>query len=212
MNHCLVIGQHNVGKTLLSFRLAQLCGMKSVFVLRELDSDPHLQQVIGVNEAIHSIIDGTNPRIVDVQTIGIGMSQEMGQPAILYDSVGLSEKFDDGLYRRRQMARTLDLFVSCDLVLHVVDASTLVTEKLSLIDTQIKSFARARRVPYVLVANKADLLSMRRQHRSHLTLRQDKPLFVSAKMDQGLTPLKHVLERTNMVNYSYPFWMRGVLN
>ncbi|PWI58384.1 hypothetical protein BM613_03990 [Sulfoacidibacillus thermotolerans] len=203
-----MIGQRGVGKTYLSFRLAQSCGMKSVFVLREWEDGHCTEHVLDVQQTLQALDAGESHHF-ELQTIGIGMSETMAQRALLFDSVGLSEESAFSSEMRSGMVKTQKLLITSDSICHVIDATSLNEQGLSPIDKKINLLAHARKVPYVLVVAKVDLLTARRKRRLEGMLRHEKIFFTSAKWNRGLGALKHFIEKENRENYAYSFLSRG---
>ena len=157
MRQCLVIGLPNVGKTLLSLRLAALAGGPAAFVAHELPDGERGARRLPWAAAQAELVGERAHTTLGLQTFGLGTAVGARAACLLHDSTGLAEDAAGDAWVRAGMARTLARLAEADAVLHVIDASRAAAGGLSTIDERVAEVARAREVPYLLALNKIDL-------------------------------------------------------
>ena len=118
-----------------------------------------------------------------------------GREATITDTVGFIQKLPTTLIEA--FKSTLDEICGADLVLHVVDASSLDRERqMAAVEETLEQIG-AQSIPRILVFNKADLLN--EEEYAVLSRRYSEAVFVSAETGQGIDALIAAIERAAMV-------------
>ena len=201
MRECLVIGQPEVGKTWLSFRIAELADVAAPLVVHELPTGERVERKWQTAAVMAQLAKGAWRSTVGVQTIGIGMGKACAFPFLLHDSTGLQQGIVDDRMVRMGMARTLSHLASCSMALHVVDGVTLARGGLPVLDDLIMQCARSRGIPYFLAVNKIDLPEAKAAAAKLCKSCKTIPTFpVSALSGAGIPDVMRMMLRANVVH------------
>jgi len=104
-------------------------------------------------------------------------------PVVIIDTAGLD---DEGKLGELRIAKTLEILGKTDIAVLVVDS----TVGLSEYDKEIIKEFEEKKLPYIVVYNKCDLINPSHNHIRHP---QDKEIFTSAKTDEGINELRELL-------------------
>ena len=133
MRVVLIVGQSNVGKTLLMIRLAERFGIRTLKLetneCRPLDRT--LAADLRMGKAVEVLTGSALNQTRSLQSVLLPGSVRRGLRLYrlrLVDSVGLSDRIHPDAQIRRGMADTLRELSRASLVLHVVDASKSLLE------------------------------------------------------------------------------------
>ncbi len=200
VHHGLVVGQPNVGKTLLCLRLAQASSNLVPLIIHESPSGGIVERRLHLKDAISTLVSAKPHTTVGIQTLALGFGVKVSERFLLDDTTGLTPDIEDQMVRSG-MARTLERIVCATVILHVVDASAgLARNQLNRTDELIRSVSMATKVPYFLIFNKLDLagapekaVSYRKRHR------ETKIFSISALKDIGIEDLLDNLRRASVV-------------
>ncbi len=146
----------------------------SLFGLRNAGKSSLVNALTGQSLAVVSPVKGTttDPVKKAMELLPLG-------PVLLTDTPGLDDAGDLGALRVEKAKQTL---AHTDIALHVVDA----VAGLSALDEAMLAQYKARKLPYLLVMNKADLLP-------DVPPDTGDTLYVSAATGQGISALKERL-------------------
>lgn len=128
-------------------------------------------RLVAMDRAIVTSIPGTTR---DVLSESASLN---GIPVRFFDTAGVRETVDE--VESIGVARTLETLTDADLVLLVVDGSCVLSNE----DKEIRR--KVANLPFLLVANKADLAGSR-----DVSLENMKPIWVSARTGEGLDALR----------------------
>ncbi len=116
-------------------------------------------QRLPLERARHQLVSRAPHRTGVAHLIAIELADGKSRRTLtLVDTVGISEGIHDQLMVRRAMADTLDRLSHSHLVLHLVDACAVHTDRveaLGAVDDEIVRYASPNR-PYAILANKMD--------------------------------------------------------
>ena len=144
------------------------------FGLRNAGKSSLVNAVTGQDLAVVSDVKGTTTdpvkKAMELKPLG---------PVVIIDTPGLDDEGDLGQLRVEKAKRTL---AKTDIAVLVVDA----TLGLGVLEQQLLTQFRERKMPYILVYNKADLLS----HRPDLP---ENAIYASAATGEGVHELKEKL-------------------
>ncbi len=161
MKNCLVIGRTNVGKTLFVINFASFLGLKNLSFTFLNSQGQKYNKVYSVDLAKKHLTSSKLHRTRSLQSVTIQFPVGKGRKKfILTDTTGL----EDGIHReesiRKAMAQTLAAFQYADLIIHLLDISSInksgYLESLDLIDRQLIEYGREKK-NYIVLANKMDL-------------------------------------------------------
>ncbi len=146
----------------------------SLFGLRNAGKSSLVNALTGQSLAVVSPVKGTttDPVKKAMELLPLG-------PVLLTDTPGLDDAGDLGALRVEKAKQTL---AHTDIALHVVDAAA----GLTALDKAMLAQYKARKLPYLLVMNKADLLP-------DVPPDSGDTLYVSAATGQGIAALKERL-------------------
>ncbi len=198
MIDCLMLGQTNVGKTLLSLQLSKHAGNTSLFVMQQLPTGEIRERFfVNTNEAIKTLVSDHRSTTLGLQTMGASVGTLLSSRLLLRDSTGLSSQAVEDNMVRLGMARTLEALVKTDIVLLVVDGSRLQAGCiLDEVDEWALRFAMMRKIRRAVVVNKLDLPGVKRMSdglKKHW--RQEQIFTTSALQEKGLGPVLQFLQR-----------------
>ncbi len=206
MRVALIVGQSNVGKTLLMIRLAERFGIRSL----KLESnecrplDPRLPADLRIGKAIEILTGTALNQTRSLQSVCLPGTVRRGLRLYrlrLVDSVGLSDRVHPDARIRKGMADTLRELRRASFVLHVVDAERVsalgLKRGFAEVDYQIMQYGCANG-RYAMVVNKIDLPGA---SRGVAELRREFPrvrmIPVSARTGLGLAEVKRLV-RTSL--------------
>ncbi len=202
MRVVLIVGQSNVGKTLLMIRLAERFGIRTLKLetneCRPLDRT--LAADLRMGKAVEVLTGSALNQTRSLQSVLLPGSVRRGLRLYrlrLVDSVGLSDRIHPDAQIRRGMADTLRELSRASLVLHVVDAEQVSSGGLRRgfadVDYQVMQYGSAN-TGYAMVANKVDLPAALQ---SVAELRRELPrvriIPVSARTGLGLDEVKRFI-------------------
>jgi tRNA U34 5-carboxymethylaminomethyl modifying GTPase MnmE/TrmE len=160
LRDCLIIGKPNVGKTLFLINFAEYVGAK-VLQFDWAPSGAVYETSFSFERARAGLV-GPRPHTTTticpaVLRIRVGKGT---RDFHMTDTTGICEGIHDDPVVRSGMAGSLRRLRSCDIVLHVMDASrataTGLPEAVGDVDLQIARFS-ASKLGYAIIANKMDL-------------------------------------------------------
>ncbi|MDD4568834.1 MAG: 50S ribosome-binding GTPase [Tepidanaerobacteraceae bacterium] len=162
MKRCTIIGKTNVGKTLFLINFAEYLGVKLFNIeLINKDSKKILYKINSKN-AISRLVNEQPHKTRCVQAIEVNIPVGKGKKKIrLIDTTGFIDGIHPEVEIRKAISQTLTIIRDSDIILHIIDASTVyhkdLPSSLGEVDYQIAQFAQLKR-GYVILANKMDLL------------------------------------------------------
>lgn len=138
------------------------------FGLRNAGKSSLVNAVTGQNLAVVSDIKGTttDPVSKAMELLPLG-------PVVIIDTPGID---DSGSLGEQRVKRTMNVLAKCDVAILVHDA----TQEISPAETDLLRLFDERRLPHIVVHNKADIL----------TSRQEGTFYVSAITGENVTALK----------------------
>jgi GTPase Era involved in 16S rRNA processing len=161
MKRCLIVGKPNVGKTLFFLNFAHYMGLTSL-KLRLVDPDGTENELqYSIERAKELFVGETAHTTKRLQSITLHLPAGKGKrELVLIDTSGLTEHIHEDRSLRRAMAQTLHAFRQAEVVLHIIDVSTIgredAVEAMGELDLQLARYGPLR-VPYLILANKMDL-------------------------------------------------------
>jgi predicted GTPase len=169
----LVIGKPNVGKSLFVINFAVYLGLREIQLQVAQGDDTVVVRKLSLDDARHKLVSHNAHKTLTVQgvNIDIAIGKTARQLAVL-DTVGISEGIHEAVDVRRAMAATLAELSKADLIMHMVDASSVDRQRPESpgpVDEEIYQYARLLG-PYAVLANKvdkADTADAVRQLRAH---------------------------------------------
>lgn len=202
MRVALIVGQSNVGKTLLMIRLAERFGIR----LLKLESsecgplDRRLQTDLRTGKAVEVLTGTALNQTRSLQSVSLPGRVRRGLRLYrirLVDSVGLSDRIHPDAQIRKGMADTLRELRRASLVLHVVDAGRVAALGLKRgfaeVDYQVMQYGCGSG-GYAMIVNKVDLPGA---SRGVSELRKEFPrvriIPVSARTGTGLDEVKRFM-------------------
>lgn len=198
MIDCLMLGQTNVGKTLLSLQLSKYAGNTSPFIMQQLPTGEIREHFfVSTKEAIKSLVSDRSSTTLGLQTMGASVGALLSRSMLLRDSTGLSSQAVEDKMVRLGMARTLEALVKTNMVLLVVDGSRLQAGALlDEVDEWALRFAAMRKIHRAVVVNKLDMPGVKRmsdelKRRWH----QEQIFSTSALYEEGLGAVLQFLQR-----------------
>lgn len=156
MTSCLVLGKPNVGKTLFSLRFAFFLGAQAVRLARAGEERTwHSPET-----AARELVSERPHHTLAVQRISLEVRARKGTRRFdLVDTGGLTDEIPTSPEVRRAQVESLALLPAARVILHMVDASAILTpdlpEAAGEVDAQLYRFGRSRG-RYLLLANKMD--------------------------------------------------------
>ncbi len=198
MIDCLMLGQTNVGKTLLSLQLSKHAGNTSPFVVQQLPTGEIRERFfVSTKEAIKTLVSDRRSTTLGLQTLGASVGTLLSSRLLLRDSTGLCSQAVEDKMVRLGMARTLEALVKTDMVLLVVDGSRIQAGYLlDEVDEWALRFAAMRKIQRAVVVNKLDLPGVKRMSDGLKKLWRHEQIFAtSALHEQGLGPVFQFLQR-----------------
>ncbi|HHX22575.1 MAG: GTPase [Tepidanaerobacteraceae bacterium] len=160
MKRCTIIGKTNVGKTLFLINFAEYIGAKSLDIDFINTNNKKVSKTYSLEKAVSCLVN-TNPHKTRcVQSVIVNIPVGKGKKKIcLVDTAG----FIDGIHKdveiRKAISQTLEIIRDSDIILHIIDASTIYNDDLPSsmgeVDYQISQFAQLKR-GYAILANKMD--------------------------------------------------------
>jgi [FeFe] hydrogenase H-cluster maturation GTPase HydF len=138
-----------------------------------------INAITGQDLSIVSEVRGTttDPVLKAMELLPLG-------PVVMMDTPGLDDQGDLG---RKRIEKTRDILDKSDLALVVIDA----VEGKSDVDEKLIQELRRRKIPYIVVLNKKDLLDLPTSMR--LEKENDKSISVSARTDENIYELKELM-------------------
>ncbi|MDD4518269.1 MAG: 50S ribosome-binding GTPase [Limnochordia bacterium] len=195
MSQCIILGKANVGKTLFAINFADYLGISDLEIVSTYPEGRAHVQIYRKDEAIDSLtsISPHQTRCLQAFTIRLRKGKSEKQ-LILLDSTGLIEGIHANPQVRAAMAQTLAAIRDAQVVLHMIDASSVGIDgsdgAIGEVDRQLCQYARLKR-GYVILANKMDL------HGAALGLERIKATFqgqtiipISALKKQGFAEVR----------------------
>lgn len=169
MNHSVVVGKANVGKTLFCVRFAQFVGVRELTWWVE-HTDGSTEQIrMSPARAEHVLSGGVPHSTRSLQSICLDFARGKGsRQFLLTDTTGLIDGIHPDAQLRAAMGQTLKAILDADAVLHVVDAAEIGSREQtgedgepasrgwSELDDQIARIGAEKR-GYLILANKMDL-------------------------------------------------------
>lgn len=201
MRVALIVGQSNVGKTLLMIRLAESFGIKLIrleLLLCKL-SDHRSPVTLGVNKAVETLTGPALNQTRSLQGVPVPVAMRKGlKPCRLVDSVGLSDRIHPDARIRKGMADTLRELVRARVILHVVDSERIALKGVrggfGEIDYQVMQYGSTKG-GYAMVVNKTDVTG---GQRAVAELRREFPrikmIATSAKTGFGLDETRRFVQ------------------
>ncbi len=161
MKKAIVIGRTGVGKTLFTINFASELGNRSLVIDFETPDGETYKRQYGIEEAIRELTGSDLHKTRSVQSVSVYLPAGKGKkPLNIIDTSGLIDGIHPDVRVRRAMAQTLSKVRFADIVLHVIDASSVSAENLpgdiGEVDYQVARFAQLK-PGYAILANKMDL-------------------------------------------------------
>ncbi|BAS27580.1 GTPase [Limnochorda pilosa] len=157
MTSCLVLGKPNVGKTLFSLRFAFFLGARVVRLARAGEERTWASEEMAARE----LVSDQPHQTLAVQRLALEIRARKGSRRFdLVDTGGLTDEIPASQAVREAQAETLGLLRQAGVILHMVDASRILSpgavEAAGEVDAQLFRFGRTRGA-YLILANKMDL-------------------------------------------------------
>lgn len=146
-----------------------------IFGKRNAGKSSVINAVTGQNLAIVSDVKGTttDPVLKAMELLPLG-------PVVMIDTPGLDDVGDLGALRIQKAFQALN---KTDIAILVIDGSIGMTKE----DDEILTRIRAKNIPYILVMNKADLVSNRKEHS------EKNIIWISTKTGENIHELKELI-------------------
>ncbi len=156
----LVIGKPNVGKSLFTINFAAYLGAKQIpGPLSQSQGSLRKRSILSIDEARRRLVSPKSYRTLVPCRMEINLGQGREKKTLwLIDTTGIQEGVHHQAEIRAAMATTLAWLSKVDLVIHLVDATTLGSKRpaaIGAVDDEIYHYARGHG-PYLLLANKTD--------------------------------------------------------
>ncbi|AOY77169.1 GTPase [Clostridium formicaceticum] len=160
MSNCILLGKPNVGKTSFFLNFAEFLGINRC-TLEFMDFEGNaVAKHYSVNVAKNYLISASPFKTKDVCKIKLSIPVYKGRSDfLLHDTGGLMDGIHKDENVRKSMAETLKYLYLSNIVLHMIDTSTIFTNQISTmseIDYQINKYGNSKGC-YCILANKMDL-------------------------------------------------------
>ncbi|SES69798.1 small GTP-binding protein domain-containing protein [Natronincola peptidivorans] len=160
MNNCILLGKPNVGKTTFFLSYAEYLGVTSCILEFENFEGSVTRKNYSINVARSYLINQTPFKTKEICRMNLSIPVYKGRTEItLFDTGGLIDGISANEIVRKSMAEALKQLYLADLILHMIDASSVdhnCCSTLSEIDYQINQYGHSRGA-YCILANKIDL-------------------------------------------------------
>lgn len=159
MKHCLIVGKPNVGKTSFFLNFASYLGVYTCKLTFRDNRGEIIQKEYLIDIAKKNLISSSPFKTMDIIEINLSVPVYKGmQSFVLLDSSGLIDGTSDSHDIRSSMTATIKALQNTDMVLHMMDASSIFSKEInsiSLIDDQINKYCRCKSL-YCILASKMD--------------------------------------------------------
>ncbi len=160
MRDCLIIGKPNTGKTLFLVNFAEYMGARAL-QFAPLHGGGSCEVPVPIEHARAALVDVAPHTTMEVRPAILRVRIGKGvRDFYLTDTPGICEGIHPDPAVRAAMAQALRRLRFCDVVLHMVDASSAArhgaVEALGEVDLQIARFS-VTKSGYAVLANKMDL-------------------------------------------------------
>ncbi len=200
MKKCLIIGKPNVGKTLFVLNFLEYLGFTNIEIKHIYTSKEIHPLKYTIHNAKHILSSNSPYKTTSLQSIEINFPVIKGKKRIeMIDSSGLIDGIHKNIEIRRAMAQTLAAIKESEIILHIIDLSSLNCQNLissmGEVDYLLAQFGLTKE-GYVILANKIDLLE---QKAPIVQLQKEFPTHyiipISALTKQGFSEVKAYVRR-----------------
>lgn len=158
----MIAGRPNAGKTLFALNFAHYLGLSAIDVALRDAAGGELRR-LPLSQARRAFVDSAPHKTRAVQSVEVRVPGGKGGRLVrLSDTPGLTDAIPDAQELRQAAALALEALRRARIILHVIDAARAAvrSDPVGPLDRQISEFAAARG-PYLVLANKIDLLGAR---------------------------------------------------
>lgn len=153
MNEAVVIGRPNVGKTLLTIKLAESFGQRRLEVLFRPRDGAAYTRLLSLGQAQAELVNEQPHHTLCLQSVVVKVPRGKSvRKVVITDSTGLTDHIHPSSAVRRAMADTIRNATEAAFILHVVDPG----DRLSGVDLDLLRYGQSLD-HYALLANKVDL-------------------------------------------------------
>ncbi|SNR87990.1 small GTP-binding protein domain-containing protein [Anaerovirgula multivorans] len=160
MSNCILLGKPNVGKTSFFLNFAEYLGMNScILEFTDFEGKKSVKKY-SIKAAKSYLISSTAFKTKEVCKMKLSIPIYKGKTDIvLLDTGGLIDGINKDESIRISMAETLKHLYIANIIIHMIDASSIYkkqTSTISEIDYQINQYGNSKGA-YCILANKIDL-------------------------------------------------------
>lgn len=200
MKKCLIVGKPNVGKTLFMLNFAQFLHLETVNLQLIYPSGLVENTSYSIPRAKELLSSVSPYKTICLQILEADIPMGKGKQRVqVIDSSGLTDGIHMNVETRRAMAQTLSAIRESNIVLHMLDISSMFYDhpahSISKVDYQLAEFGKLKD-GYAILANKVDLLpnkrpivQLQKQFPEHLVIP------ISAKTSSGFSEVKTFVRR-----------------
>ncbi len=155
----LIVGKPNVGKTLLMINFAAYLGLRELHLEVSEGDGVRRSQRLTTDRARRDLVSLYAPKTHRMQTLML--DQGLGRqrvPWTVADTMGIAEGIAEEPEIRHQVALTLERLLRADMVLHVLDASSVGLRRMEApgpFDAALAELGQLLK-GYLIIANKMD--------------------------------------------------------
>lgn len=200
LKQCVIIGKTNVGKTLFAINFASFLGISKLEMEFTTPGGEVHERTLLQAAAVAELTSDAPHHTLGLQRIHVKMPGFKGQKQFaLVDTSGLAEGIHEESLVRKAMAQTLAQVRNAQVILHLVDASSVgkvgTIRAMGEVDWQVAQFGGMRQ-GYAILANKMDVEGA---HQGLVQIRQDFPghliIPISALQKTGFAEVKQFVWR-----------------
>lgn len=153
MKEALVVGRPNVGKTLLTLKLAESLGQQRLEVLFRPRDGAAYTRLLSLEQAWNELVSDQPHHTLCLQSLVVKVPRgKTVRKVVITDSTGLTDHIHPSSAVRRAMADTIRNAADASFILHVVDP----VRPLDGVDLDLMRYGQSLE-QYALLANKVDL-------------------------------------------------------
>jgi small GTP-binding protein len=159
MHNCIILGKPNAGKTTFFLNFAEYLGVSKCTIEVNCIHGRKMMKTYTISLAKKFLISSEPFKTREICKLRLTIPIYKGSTEfLLLDTGGITDGINADENIRRSMSETLKQLQKSNIILHVIDASCVFSNKingLSEIDYQVNQYARSRGA-YCILANKMD--------------------------------------------------------
>lgn len=160
MKKCVLIGKPNAGKTSFFVGFAEFLGIKRLNILFKSPEGQFIYRSYSIEMAKKLLVSDSSFKTKEICEISISIPVYKGNKIFqIQDTSGIVDGISDRVDMRKSMVLTFKALESSDIILHMIDASSIFKKNDSTIgpiDDQINQYGSTKG-SYCILAGKTDL-------------------------------------------------------